>query len=148
MLAEAVEASLGIFAGAVPATPFPVPPDPARGTSRGGRPGSPDPGLARAGESEAQPDNQDHPAGRNRPGQPPTAHQVAVRVMELWRRMGWPAARQPGVTGSLAAAVAAQAVITPACGLAGAPPDYARAALARCREAARLLPELIEEEAR
>ena len=148
VLAEAVEASLGIFAGAVPATPLPVPPDPARGTSRGGRPSSPDPGLARAGESEAQPDNQDHPAERNRPGQPPTAHQVAVRVMELWRRMGWPAARQPGVTGSLAAAVAAQAVITPACGLAGAPPDYARAALARCREAARLLPELIEEEAR
>ena len=148
VLAEAVEASLGIFAGAVPATPSPVPPDPARGTSRGGLPGAPGPGLARAGEPEAQPDNQDHPAQRNRPGQPPTAHQVAVRVLELWRRMGWPAARQPGVTGSLAAAAAAQVVITPACGLAGAPPDYARAALARCREAARLLPELIEEEAR
>jgi hypothetical protein len=62
--------------------------------------------------------------------------------------MGWPAPRQPGGTGSLAAAAAAQVVITPACGLAGAPPEYARAALARCREAARRLPELIEEEAR
>jgi hypothetical protein len=36
-------------------------------------------------------------------------------------------------------------VPTPACGLAGAPPQYARAALAHCREAAALLPELIEE---
>jgi hypothetical protein len=38
-------------------------------------------------------------------------------------------------------------VITPGCGLAGAPPEYARAALACCRAAARMLPELIEEEA-
>jgi len=147
VLAEAVEAGLGLFAGAVPATPSPVPPDPARGAARGGQPGAPDPGRARAGESGTRPDNQDHPAERNRPGQPPTAHQVAVRVLELWRRMGWPTARQAGGTGSLAAA-AAQVVITPACGLAGASPQYARAALARCREAARLLPELIEEEAR
>ena len=47
-----------------------------------------------------------------------------------------------------AASVAAQVVLTPACGLAGAPPGYARAALASCREAARMLPELIEEESR
>ena len=38
-----------------------------------------------------------------------------------------------------------QAVITPACGLAGVSPDQARAALTRCREAASMLPELIEE---
>ena len=38
-----------------------------------------------------------------------------------------------------------QVVLTPACGLAGATPAGARTALARCREAARLLPELIEE---
>ncbi len=148
VLAEAVEAGLGIFAGAVPATPSAVPAAPSRATARNGRPGTPDPGRARAGESGTQPGNQDHPAERNHPGQPPTAHQAAVRVMELWRRMGWPAARQPGGAGSLAAAAAAQVVITPACGLAGAPPEYARAALARCREAARLLPELIEEESR
>jgi hypothetical protein len=68
---------------------------------------------------------------------------VAGRVVELWRRMGWPAAR--GAGGS--SGIAAQVVITPACGLAGAPPEYAKAALACCREAGRLLPELIEEEA-
>jgi hypothetical protein len=42
--------------------------------------------------------------------------------------------------------VAAQVVLAPACGMAGATPGYAREAMARCREAARLLPELIEEE--
>jgi methionine synthase II (cobalamin-independent) len=38
-----------------------------------------------------------------------------------------------------------QVVITPACGLAGLSPAAARAALAHCREAARIAPELIEE---
>jgi len=80
---------------------------------------------------------------RNAVGAQPTAQ----RVVELWRQMGWPAARQPGASKISAAGIAAQVVITPACGLAGAPPDYARAALAACREAARILPELIEEEA-
>ena len=69
-------------------------------------------------------------------------------MTELWRRMGWPVDRPSGAAASLAARVAAQVVITPACGLAGAPPEYARAALASCREAARMLPELIEEESR
>jgi methionine synthase II (cobalamin-independent) len=36
-------------------------------------------------------------------------------------------------------------VVTPACGLAGLSPKAAREALARCREAARIAPELIEE---
>jgi hypothetical protein len=36
-------------------------------------------------------------------------------------------------------------VITPSCGLAGTTPAGARQILARCREAARILPELIEE---
>jgi Cobalamin-independent synthase, Catalytic domain len=62
------------------------------------------------------------------------------RVVELWRRMGWPAAAGAGRAGT-----GEQVVLTPACGLAGAPPGYARAALGHCREAARLLPELIEE---
>jgi hypothetical protein len=35
--------------------------------------------------------------------------------------------------------------VTPTCGMAGATPSYARDAMARCREAARLLPDLIEE---
>jgi hypothetical protein len=43
------------------------------------------------------------------------------------------------------ATAADQAVITPACGLAGASPAQARAALTRCREAGAMLPELIEE---
>ena len=49
-------------------------------------------------------------------------------VRRLWGRLGFPAER-------LTAAV----VITPACGLAGASPTYAREALRRCREAARQL---------
>ncbi len=61
----------------------------------------------------------------------------------LWQRMGWPAARD-GSAGPGGAA--AQVVLAPACGMAGATPGYARMAMARCREAARLLPELIEEE--
>ena len=36
-------------------------------------------------------------------------------------------------------------MITPACGLAGASPSQARAALTQCREAASMLAELIEE---
>jgi hypothetical protein len=61
-------------------------------------------------------------------------------VIELWRTMGWPTRSGTGRAGA-----AGQVVLTPACGLAGAPPGYARAALAHCREAAALLPELIEE---
>jgi len=72
--------------------------------------------------------------------QPPSARQAAEQVAGLWRRIGWPAA------GGGAGSVAAQVVLTPACGMAGASPGYAREAMACCREAARLLPELIEEE--
>jgi methionine synthase II (cobalamin-independent) len=54
--------------------------------------------------------------------------QVARRVARLWHRLGLP----PDV---------AQVVVTPGCGLAGASPAWARAALARCREAAAILPE-------
>ncbi len=61
---------------------------------------------------------------------------AAERVIELWHRMG--IAPQ---------GLAAQVVITPACGLAGLSPADARAALAGCREAARIAPELIEEAA-
>jgi hypothetical protein len=55
--------------------------------------------------------------------------------------MGWPVGRREAGRAGLAE----QVVLTPACGLAGATAGYARAALARCQEAARLLPELIEE---
>jgi hypothetical protein len=117
-LAEVVEAGLGILAGAVPTT----------GQEAAGDLSS----AERAGPERAS------------TGRPPSARQTAPRqtaerVTGLWRRMGWPAA--DGGPGG----VAAQVVLTPACGMAGASPGYARDAMARCREAARLLPELIEE---
>lgn len=52
-------------------------------------------------------------------------------VAGLWRRIGL-------------APRAEQVVITPACGLAGASPEQARAALRACREAGRILPEMME----
>jgi hypothetical protein len=58
----------------------------------------------------------------------------ATAVIDLWRRIGLPLAD-----------LTRQVVMTPACGLAGAPPSYARTALERSQAAARLIPELIEE---
>ncbi|HWM96201.1 MAG TPA: methionine synthase, partial [Streptosporangiaceae bacterium] len=78
------------------------------------------------------------PAGQRNPTGPgdgsAEARQAAERVIRLWRRLGLPLDTCPE-----------QAVITPACGLAGASPDQARAALTRCREAGSMLAELIEE---
>ncbi len=54
-------------------------------------------------------------------------------VAELWRRLSFPAER-----------LAASVTLTPTCGLAGASPDWARAALTRCRDAARSLTEAPE----
>lgn len=64
----------------------------------------------------------------------PTPEGVARSVADAWRRMGLPPAT-----------CAPQVVITPACGLVGASPAGARAVLKRVREAARILPELMEE---
>lgn len=75
------------------------------------------------------------PAGPTGPGDGSAeARQAAERVISLWRRLGLPLETCPE-----------QAVITPACGLAGASPAQARAALTRCREAGSMLAELIEE---
>ncbi|WP_433267514.1 methionine synthase [Micromonospora vinacea] len=63
-------------------------------------------------------------------GGAPTSAQIADRVRQVWDRLGFPR-RQ----------LAEQVVITPACGLAGATPEYARAVLAACREAGRRLAE-------
>ncbi|MCM0675386.1 methionine synthase [Micromonospora phytophila] len=63
-------------------------------------------------------------------GRPPTSAEVADRVRQLWDRLGFPR-RQ----------LAEQVVITPACGLAGASAQYARAVLAACRDAGRRLAE-------
>jgi len=73
---------------------------------------------------------------------PPPARELAGRVTALWQRLGWPVAREGPAAGR---GVVDQVVLTPGCGLAGATAGYARAVLARCREAAALLPELIEE---
>ncbi|MEV4391625.1 methionine synthase [Nonomuraea sp. NPDC049607] len=53
---------------------------------------------------------------------------VARPAVELWRRLGF----TPD-------GLAAKVTLTPACGLAGASPRYARAALAACAKAARVL---------
>jgi hypothetical protein len=62
------------------------------------------------------------------------AQETAATVIALWQRIGL---RPSSLT--------EQVVITPACGLAGASPARARAVLAQCQEAARLIPEMIEE---
>jgi hypothetical protein len=66
--------------------------------------------------------------------EPDGARQTAERVLRMWRRLGLPPETSPE-----------QAVITPACGLAGATLPQARATLTRCREAAGWLTELIGE---
>jgi methionine synthase II (cobalamin-independent) len=88
-LGEAIEAGVGLFAGAVPSLPGP--------------------------SSRSEPDG---------------GKAAAERVRKVWQRLGFPEAR-----------LAAQVVVTPVCGLAGAGPDYARAALTACREAGRRLAE-------
>lgn len=60
--------------------------------------------------------------------------EAATAVIDMWLRIGLP----PGE-------LTRQVVVTPACGLAGARPSYARTALERCGVAARLIPELVEE---
>jgi methionine synthase II (cobalamin-independent) len=64
--------------------------------------------------------------GTDAPLPPPKA--TASRVHAWWRELGFPAEQ-------LTAAV----TLTPSCGLAGASPDYARAAMAHVREAAKYL---------
>ena len=75
-----------------------------------------------------------HAGGARQTAEPGGARETAERAIRLWQRLGLPLST-----------VAEQAVVTPACGLAGASPAQAREALARCREAAAMLPELIEE---
>jgi cobalamin-independent methionine synthase catalytic subunit len=63
-------------------------------------------------------------------GRGPDAKQAAERVRTLWSKLGFPAEQ-----------LGRQVVVTPACGLAGASFEYAKAALAACREAGRRLAE-------
>lgn len=69
-------------------------------------------------------------AAPTRAAQAPTSAAVAERVRQTWSTLGFPDAR-----------MAAQVVVTPACGLAGVTPAYARAVLAACRDAGRRLAE-------
>ena len=115
-VAESAEAGMGLLAGAVAVMP-------AADAVAGG-PGQLNTETARP-----------RSAGPVGPGDGSAeARETAERVIRLWRRLGLPTETLPG-----------QAVITPACGLAGASPAQARAALTRCREAASMLAELIEE---
>jgi Cobalamin-independent synthase, Catalytic domain len=66
--------------------------------------------------------------------QRPTPSDTAGIVRDLWRRMDLPPAQ-----------CAPQVVVTPACGLAGVSPQQAQDALRWCREAAAILPEMMEE---
>jgi methionine synthase II (cobalamin-independent) len=63
------------------------------------------------------------------PGRPPTAEQLARRVGRFWADLGF------GV-----ATAAERTVVTPTCGLAGASPGWARAALDLAVRTGRLLP--------
>jgi cobalamin-independent methionine synthase catalytic subunit len=64
----------------------------------------------------------------------PTPSDTAGIVRDLWHKMDLPPAQ-----------CAPQVVITPACGLPGASPQQARDALRWCRDAAQILPEMMDE---
>jgi Cobalamin-independent synthase, Catalytic domain len=93
-------------------------------------------GLLAGAVSTGAPGAPGVPGSPGSPGSPDGGRprDTADRVLTLWRRLGLPAATLPE-----------QAVITPACGLASLSPAQAREAMARCHEAARILPELIEQ---
>jgi Cobalamin-independent synthase, Catalytic domain len=117
--AETVEGGSGLLIGALSVTSLGQ--DPARSSARGPV------GARTAGQSSA---DRLSDVERSRP----TPEGTANAVRELWRKIGLPPA-----------SCAEQVVITPACGLAGASPTQARDALRWCREAGRILPELMAE---
>jgi hypothetical protein len=116
-IGEAVEAGLALMLGLVSST------DPSPGTA-------PDPGPADLADLADLSDRGG--PGDRAPGASRSELSVARRTVEparaLWRRLGFRPER-------LAEVVA----VTPACGLAGASPHYARAALRRCRRAGQVL---------
>jgi methionine synthase II (cobalamin-independent) len=77
------------------------------------------------------------PAAENVGSTQGAARETAEAVVTMWCRTSLDPRRFAG-----------QVVVTPACGLAGVSPAAARAALAHCREAARIGAEMIEEGAR
>ncbi len=115
-LAETVERGSGLLIGALSVTGLAG--DSGRSSARD----------SDGGRRAARPRDEDGERAR------PTPKGTANAVREVWQRIGLPPAT-----------CAEQVVITPACGLAGVSPDQARDALRWCREAARILPELMEE---
>ena len=90
--------------------------------------------LPTSGPQEASPGSPDaaRRSGRDERERPTPADTAGI-VRDLWRKMDLPPAQ-----------CAPQVVITPACGLPGASPPQARDALRWCREAAPILPEMME----
>ena len=130
----------GVVHCCAPAVPFPV--IKAAGAGAAGF----DLGLLRRGEEDSLAEAVESGLGlltgvipfdgiRQRGSGSPAPADAARRIRTLWRRIGQPPA-----------AATASVVITPSCGLAGATPAGARQTLAWCAKAARILPELIEEE--
>jgi methionine synthase II (cobalamin-independent) len=95
-------------------------------------------GLLRSGEEDSLAEVADAGLGvlagaiTGSPQVPP--RHTAERVVRFWRRLGMPAAR-----------CGEQVVVTPACGLAAESHAAARDALAHCRQAGRIVPELAAE---
>jgi hypothetical protein len=121
-LGEALDAGLGLFAGAAPTGPSSSA-GPATGALARFSSGS----GARAGSSSGRPAGGAPSAGSSSAGAPSSAR-IAERVRALWHHYGFPAS-----------SLAAQVVVTPACGLAGASAGYAREVLRACRDAGRRL---------
>jgi hypothetical protein len=115
-LGRAVDDGLGLLLGAAPALPAPgalsAPGGPAAGGPAGAERGGPAAGD-RGGSAGAD-------------GGGPSSAWVADRVRRIWDQLGFPRTR-----------LAAQVVVTPACGLAGADGRYVRRVLAACRDAGR-----------
>lgn len=136
----AAAGGFGVVHCCAPAVPFPV--IKAAGAGAAGF----DLGLLRRGEEDSLAEAVESGLGlltgvipvdgiRQQGSGSPAPADAARRIRTLWRRIGQPPA-----------AATASVVITPSCGLAGATPAGARQILAWCAEAARILPELIEEE--
>jgi hypothetical protein len=130
-LGEALEAGLGLFAGAVPTRPAaaadPVGPA-ASGAVPTRRAAAVDPASPAAAGRPGGPGNR---AGRADPGSAGGAGASAAaanRVRDLWRTIGFSVNDLP-----------AQVVVTPACGLADLTPAAARAVTTACHETARRL---------
>ena len=68
------------------------------------------------------------------PGEREEPVKTAQRVLRFWRRLGMAPEH-----------CAQQVVVTPACGLAGVPPERPASVLGHCRDAARMVAELAEE---